>query len=74
VPVIRVIDADHEQRGGLRLRHEHDGRDLHLEYAEKTLEYLYRLWGQRVVLETVMDGEAYLLASDENGFTAESGA
>jgi len=73
VPVIRVIDADHEQRGGLRLRHEHDGRDLHLEYAKKTLEYLYRLWGRRVVLETLVDGEASLLKSNDDGFSAEPG-
>ena len=74
VPVIRVLDADHGLRGGLLLCHEHDGRDLHLEYAEKTLEYLYRLWGRRVALETVLDGEACLLKCDDDGFTAEPGS
>jgi stage V sporulation protein R len=68
VPVIRVIETDHGLRGGLLLRHEHDGRGLHLEYAEKTLEQLHRLWGRGVALETVVDGEDVLLKSDDEGF------
>ena len=68
IPVIRVIDADHGWRGELLLRHEHDGRDLHLEYAEKTLAYLYRLWGRRVVFKTSFEDEPCSFTSDEGGF------
>ncbi len=71
IPVIRVIDADHGRRGELFLRHEHDGRDLHLEYAEKSLSYVHELWGRRIVLETSLDDEQCLLQIDDQGFSVE---
>ena len=36
IPVIKVEDADFGQNRTLYLKHDHDGRDLQLEYAEKT--------------------------------------
>ena len=71
VPVIRVIDADHGGRGALLLRHEHDGRDLHLDYAEKTLAHLRRLWGRDVVLETRLEDQACRFATGDQGFEIE---
>ena len=46
------------QNRTLYVKHDHDGRDLHIEYAEKSLNYLQRLWGREVVLETVLDDPA----------------
>ena len=40
IPVIRVEDADYGQNRTLYLVHAHEGRDLQLEYAEKTLAYM----------------------------------
>ena len=68
VPVIRIIDADFGHNRMLLLRHEHDGRDLDLEYAEKTLCYVHQLWGRKVHLETIADQKGVLLTYDENGF------
>ena len=68
MPVIRVIDADYLGRRSLYLRHEHDGRDLSLEAAEKTLAYVYRLWQRDVVLETELRGKRRLLAFGSAGF------
>lgn len=73
IPVIRVTDADHGRRGELVLRHEHDGRDLHLEYAEKTLAHVHRLWGRRVLLETSFEAGSRVLKSDEDGFGVVEG-
>ena len=70
-PVIRIEDADYGNNRTLYLKHDHDGRDLHLEYAEKTLAYLHRLWGHRVVLETLMKGKKTLLSFGEHGFDAK---
>jgi stage V sporulation protein R len=67
-PVIRIHDADHEGRRGLLLRHEHDGRDLELESAEKTLGYVYALWGREVFLETELNRKTRLLSYGEDGF------
>ncbi len=68
VPVIRIEDADHGHNRVLYLRHGHDGRDLSLEYAERTLSYLYQLWGREVLLETQVQGRGLLLSYGEEGF------
>lgn len=72
VPVIRVVDSDYDQNRTLYLVHEHDGRDLQLEYAEKTLSFVHRLWHRDVALETVIEGSRTLLRFGEQGFTTKS--
>ncbi len=71
VPVIKIEDADYNQNRSLYVKHSHDGRDLQLEYAEKSLSYLHRLWGREVVLETVVNGKRALLAYSGDGFSAK---
>ncbi len=61
IPVIKVEDADHGGKRSLYLKHEHDGRDLQLEYAERTLNHVLKLWGKNVVLETIVNGKKSLL-------------
>ena len=72
VPVIRVEDADYNHNRTLFLGHAHDGRDLQLEYAEKSLGYLHRLWGRDVTLETVVNGKRTFLTFGERGFSAKA--
>jgi stage V sporulation protein R len=72
VPVIRIEDADFGHKRTLYLVHQHDGRDLHLENAEKTLGYLYRLWGREAVLETVVSAKRTLLTFNDRGFSAKT--
>jgi stage V sporulation protein R len=72
IPVIKIEDADFGQNRTLYLRHYHDGRDLHMEYAEKTLGYLYRLWGRECVLETTVQGKRSLLCFNDRGFSAKA--
>jgi stage V sporulation protein R len=55
IPVIKVEDADYNNTRTLLLKHHHDGRDLQLEYAEKTLQYIQQLWTHDVAMETVID-------------------
>jgi stage V sporulation protein R len=69
IPVIKVEDADFGQNRTLYLKHCHDGRDLHMEYAEKTLNYVHRLWGREVVIETTLQGKRTLLCCNERGFS-----
>ena len=61
IPVIKIEDADYNQSRTLFLKHSHDGRDLQLEYAEKTLQYVRQLWGREVVLETIINEKPSLL-------------
>ena len=69
VPVIKIEDADYNNNRVLFLRHHYDGRDLHLEYAEKTLQYLHRLWGREVVLETLVNEKKSLLCFADEKLT-----
>lgn len=72
VPVIKVEDADYGQNRTLHLVHSHDGRDLQLEYAEKTLSYVHRLWQRDVVLETVVSGKRSLFSYSDRGFSTKA--
>ncbi|SRR5579875_403034 len=72
IPVIKIEDADFGQNRTLYLRHYHDGRDLHLEYAEKTLGYVYSLWGRECVLETIVRGRRILLIYNDRGFATRT--
>jgi stage V sporulation protein R len=71
VPVIKIADADHDRSRALYMRHEHDGRDLQWEYAERTLAFIHRLWGHEVLLETLVGGKKALLAYGEKGFSSK---
>jgi stage V sporulation protein R len=54
MPSIKVVEADMSGDRTLRLEHDFDGRELDLNYAEKTLGYIYKLWGGQVILETTV--------------------
>jgi len=71
IPVIKITDADFGGNRTLYMVHEHDGRDLLLEYAERTLQHLHRLWGREVALESLVDGKKTLLAFGDHGFAAK---
>ncbi|MEJ2646688.1 MAG: SpoVR family protein [Gammaproteobacteria bacterium] len=68
-PVIRIVDADFDHNRVLLMEHDHDGRDLDLEYLDRTLGYAYRLWGRQVLLRTQIQDEPATFAYDEEGFT-----
>jgi stage V sporulation protein R len=72
VPVIRIVDADADGKRTLALEHVHDGRDLHPEYAERTLAFVHQLWQREVTLDTVLSGKHQLLVQNERGFTVKS--
>ena len=55
-PYLTVNDADYNRNTELLLRHHVEGeRELDIPYAEKTLEYVHRIWGRPVHLETILD-------------------
>jgi len=57
IPVIKVEEV--ESDGTLVLRHEHDKRDLELDYADKTVDHTKCLWGNNVILHTIIEGEPW---------------
>ncbi|KUO76156.1 MAG: stage V sporulation protein R [Desulfosporosinus sp. BRH_c37] len=54
-PRIVVLEGDYEGKGGLYLKHRHEGIDLDIVYLEKTLALVQFLWGKAVTLETIVD-------------------
>ena len=57
---IPVIYADEvEENNTLVIRHEHDGRDLDLEHAEKVVNHVSTLWGGHAKLFTEIEGELW---------------
>jgi stage V sporulation protein R len=57
LPVIYVEEV--EEDGTLVVRHEHDGRDLELDEAEKVIKHARRLWGNNVKLFTELEEELW---------------
>jgi stage V sporulation protein R len=69
IPAIKVEDADFGNKHTLHLVHDHDGRDLQLEYAEKTLSYISQLWQGEVALETIIEEQRHMLIYREDSFS-----
>ncbi len=67
-PVIKIKDANYGGTRTLYLVHEHDGRDLEVAQAEKTLVHLSTLWGGDVCLETVVGAFKKLLRTENGKF------
>ena len=42
-----------------------------MKYAHKTLEYIYKLWGRDVHLETIIDDESLVLHYDGSEHTED---
>ena len=63
-PVILVEDADYHGNRELYLKHSYEGIELDIEYAEKTLMHVYRLWDRTVHVETVVDNNKVVLTYD----------
>lgn len=72
-PYIVVEDGDYGGRRELYLKHYHDGRDLDLPYAEKTLSYVHQIWGRPVHLESRQGDKTVILTCKEEGVQKTSG-
>jgi stage V sporulation protein R len=57
IPVIYVEEMSKDHT--LILRHEHDGRDLEMQYSKKVFEYIQNLWGDNVKLFTILENELW---------------
>jgi len=57
--MIPVIYVDDMKKDTLILRHEHDGRDLELDYAENCVKLLSNIWHGEVKLFTELEDETF---------------
>jgi stage V sporulation protein R len=63
-PYVTVVDANHDNRGELYLKHRFDGVELRLDFARATLEALFRVWTRPVHVQTVAGDSVTLLSYD----------
>ncbi|MDQ7093981.1 SpoVR family protein [Desulfosporosinus sp. PR] len=64
-PRIVVLEGDYEGKGGLYLKHRHEGADLDVVYLEKTLSLVQSLWGKAALLETMLDGKKIIYEASD---------
>ena len=48
-----------DEHNVLCLIHEHDGRDLELDYADAVVQHISNLWGDVVKLDTIIEDEPF---------------
>ncbi len=63
-PYLVIDNGDYHGNRELYLTHIFEGQELDMNYAEKTLQHVYRLWSRPVHLETVYDGKKILISYD----------
>ena len=68
-PIIRVEDANFENRGELLLTHLWEGIDMQPDFMSHTMKNLFTIWKRPVTLATVMDMEKMLFRFDGKEFT-----
>lgn len=67
-PIIRVEDANFENRTELLLDHEHDGVDLDMGYGKETLKNIYGIWTRPVHIKTTYEDRGVMLSYDGEQF------
>jgi len=47
-----------------QLKHRYEGKELDISYLEKTLPYVYLLWGRPVHIETIIEAKEVIFSYD----------
>ena len=55
----RIIVSDISSEGDLILKHQHDGRDLDLDYADNVMIHVRKLWNKNVKFFTVIEDDMW---------------
>ncbi len=63
-PYLVIENGDYRGNRELYIKHLFEGQELDLNYAEKTLQHVYLLWGRPIHLETIYEGKRILLSYD----------
>jgi stage V sporulation protein R len=71
-PIIKIENANFENRGELLLHHVHEGLDLQPNYMDATMQNMYKIWKRPINLVTLMDSEPQLFRYDGTEYTRHS--
>lgn len=64
IPYITVENGDYLQSGELYLKHHYEGLELDIRHLEKTLPFVYQLWGRTVHMQTCIENRTVLFTYD----------
>ncbi|MBN1114930.1 MAG: SpoVR family protein [Oligoflexia bacterium] len=70
-PFIYVEDANYKNRSELLLKHQHEGFDLKVSEAQRTMEGVYAIWKRTVNVHTYIQGEEAVLTYDGKHHSVE---
>ncbi|GAB6988406.1 SpoVR family protein [Paenibacillus pini] len=68
-PYLVVEDGDYDRNGELLIKHQYEGIELDLKYMERTLPYVYQLWGRPVHMETMLEDKKIRFSYDGKKMT-----
>ncbi|MEQ6376888.1 SpoVR family protein [Bacillaceae bacterium S4-13-58] len=63
-PYLTVQDGDYLKNGELYIKHHFEDVELDVNYLERTMPYIYQLWGRPIHLETVIENKEILYSYD----------
>ncbi|WP_117149250.1 SpoVR family protein [Paraliobacillus zengyii] len=63
-PFITVLNGDYAGNGELYLKHNYEGVELDMRYLERTIPYIYQLWGKSVHMETELEDKRVVFSCD----------
>ncbi|WP_112180049.1 SpoVR family protein [Paraliobacillus zengyii] len=63
-PFITVLNGDYAGNGELYLKHNYEGVELDMRYLERTIPYIYQLWGKSVHMETELEDKRVVFSYD----------
>lgn len=63
-PYLLVNDGDYLRNGELYLYHQYETIELDIKYLEKTMPYIYFLWGKSIHVETIIEQRKVLFTYD----------
>ncbi len=68
-PIIKIEDANFENRGELLLVHTHEGLDLQPNYMDQSMRNLFAIWKRPINLVTMMESEKAMFRFDGKNYT-----
>ncbi|MBC7752952.1 MAG: SpoVR family protein [Moraxellaceae bacterium] len=68
-PIIKIEDANFENRGELLLVHSHEGLDLQPNYMDQSMRNLFAIWKRPINLVTMMENEGAMFRFDGKNYT-----
>jgi stage V sporulation protein R len=66
IPKVFVTNGNYLRQNELYLKHEHIGADLNPEYAQKPLEHIQFLWGEKCNLETIKAKQKFIYTANKS--------